>query len=89
MAGLRVATLGGGLLEGLVWKKVSRVRMAVVPEVPTSWKALAGAGFLISWILVLYVRIGSKGGVHSFLWMRLSSCSSSKNQLELLTFWLL
>ena len=49
MAGLR-ATLGGGSVGGLVEKKVSRVRMAVVPEVPTSWKALAGAGFLISWM---------------------------------------
>ena len=46
MAGLR-ATLGGGSVGGLVEKKVSRVQMAVVPEVPTSWKALAGAGFLI------------------------------------------
>ena len=51
VAGLRVATLGGGSLGGLVQKKVSRVRIAVVPEVPTSWKALAGAGFLISWMI--------------------------------------
>ena len=45
-----MATLGGGLLGCLVWKKVSRVQIAVVPEMPTSWKALAGAGFLISWM---------------------------------------
>ena len=44
VAGLRVATLGGGSLGSLVRKK------AVVPEVPMSWKALAGAGFLISWM---------------------------------------
>ena len=50
MVGLRVATLEGGSLGGLVWKKVSRMRITVVPEVPTSWKALAGAGFLISWM---------------------------------------
>ena len=43
-----MATLRGGLLGGLVLKKVSRVRMAVVPEVLTLWKALAKAGFLIS-----------------------------------------
>ena len=34
----------------MVWKKVSRERIAVVPEVPTSWKALAGVRFLISWM---------------------------------------
>ena len=34
-------------MGGLVRKKVSMVRIAVVPEVPTLWKALAGAGFLI------------------------------------------
>ena len=45
-----MATLGGGLLGGLFWKKVSRVQIAVVPEVPASWKALAGAGFWISWM---------------------------------------
>ena len=46
-----IATLlGGGSLEGLVRKKVSRVQIAVVPEVPASWKAPAGAGFLISWM---------------------------------------
>ena len=49
VAGLR-ATLGGGSVGGLVQKKVSRVRIAVVPDVPISWKALAGTGFLISWI---------------------------------------
>ena len=48
MEGLRVATLGGGSMGGLVRKKVSGVRIAVIPDVPTSWKALAGAGFLIS-----------------------------------------
>ena len=47
MVGVR-ATLGGGSVGGVVLKNVSRVRMAVVPDVPTSWKALAGAGFLIS-----------------------------------------
>ena len=49
MAGLRV-TLGGGSVGGLAEKKVSRVRMAVVLEVPISWKALAGVGCLISWM---------------------------------------
>ena len=48
MAGLR-ATIGDGSVGGLVEKTVSRVRMAVVPEVPTSWKALDGAGYLILW----------------------------------------
>ena len=37
-------------MGGLVQKKVSRVRMVVVPDALTSWKALAGAGCLISWI---------------------------------------
>ena len=50
MTGLRVATLGGGSLGGLVRKNVSRVRIAVVPEVPTLWKALAGVGFWIPWM---------------------------------------
>ena len=45
-----MAPLGDGSLGGLVLKKVSRVRMAVVPEVPTLWKALAGAGCLILWM---------------------------------------
>ena len=36
VVGLRVATLGGGLLGGLVQKKVLRVQIAVVPEVPIS-----------------------------------------------------
>ena len=51
MAGLMLATLGDGSLGGLVWKKVSRVQRAEVLEEPTSWKALAGAGCLISWIM--------------------------------------
>ena len=50
VAGLRVATLGGESLGGLVWKKVSRVQIAVVPEVSILWKALTGAGFWISWM---------------------------------------
>ena len=45
-----MATLGGESLRGLVLKKVSRVQMAVVLEVLTSWKALARAGYQISWM---------------------------------------
>ena len=43
-------TLGGRSLGGLVLKKVSTVQMAVVPEVPTLWKALTRTGYLISWM---------------------------------------
>ena len=50
VAGLRVATLGGGSLGALVRKKVLRVRIAVVPEVPPSFKALGWTGFWISWM---------------------------------------
>ena len=50
---MRVATLGGESLGGLVRNKVSRVQIAGVPEVPTLWKALAGAGFWILWMRFL------------------------------------
>ena len=53
VAGLRTATLGGGYLGNLVLKKVSRVQISVVPEVPTLGKAPTGAGFLISWMRAL------------------------------------
>ena len=41
--------IGGGSLGGLVVKKVLREQRAEVLEVTTLWKALAGAGCLISW----------------------------------------
>ena len=75
MAGLRMATLGGGLLGGLVGKKVSRVRRAEVLEKPTSSKALAGAGCLISWMrsltsieALLVDEVAGMGKVEGRIW---------------------
>ena len=44
------SNLGSGPLGGLDWKKLSRVQRAELVEVPISVKALAGAGYWISWM---------------------------------------